>query len=332
MRYNNYQSIRDDMITRQGNGNFKSLVSSFAGSMRGSTSVHTRKWPRSRNVDAGATLGLLIIFGLVAGCAQNLANVRTLAASLQTATSDTETIVAADNASCQQNLALQQEYKLLVDPTFRLPSCSDRAAVLGSILAENKAMQAYGSALGKLADDQFATTDTDAKAVTTTLTSLKAVGAPVVAAVGSVFALIESAALNGYRQHELKKVMIGPPADAFKTIMTSYTALADQYSGSLQHELDNLALIQNAIKVKHGDKEAVAVAELGYRFAVIQNDITQKQAALDDYSKAIAKVEPAFDAAVKDLKNPNPKEIYDAVKSFAAQVKDAHDKLKKAFG
>ena len=197
--------------------------------------------------------------------------------------------------------------------------------MLGSILAENKALQAYGTALGKLADDQFVTTDSDAKTITDTLTSLKAVGAPVVAAVGSVFSVIESAALNGYRQHELKKVMIGPSAEAFKTIMASYKALSDQYDVALQNEMKDLALIQNSIKKKRGDQEAVAVAELGYRFALIQNDIQQKQAALADYSKAVAKVVPAFDAAARDLSHPSPKEIYESVKSFAAQVKDAHD-------
>jgi hypothetical protein len=108
--------------------------------------------------------------------------------------------------------------------------------------------------------------------------------------------------------------------------------LSAQYSTALQNEMKNLTLIQGAIEQKHGDQEAVAVAELGYRFATVHNDVAQKQAALADYSKAIAKVEPAFEAAVKDLTNPSPKEIYESVKAFAAQVKDAHDKLKKAFG
>jgi hypothetical protein len=280
----------------------------------------------------GPALGLVVILAVLVGCTQNLANIRTLAASLETATSDTESIVAADNASCQQNLALQKEYKLLVDPGFVLPSCDERAAVLGSILEENKAMQAYGAALASLADDRFATTDTDAKVVTDTLTSYKVVTAPVVEAVGSVFAAVESAALNGYRQRELKKVMTGPPADAFKTIMASYTSLSTQYTVALQNEKNNLALIEQGITKKHGEREPVAVAELGYRFAIIQSDIAQKAAALDDYSRAIAELNPAFDAAVMDLTHPNPKEIYDSVKTFASTVKDAHDKLKKAFG
>jgi hypothetical protein len=280
----------------------------------------------------GPAVGLVLILAMLVGCTENLANIRTLASSVQTATSDTEGIVAADSASCQQNLALQKEYKLLVDPSFALPSCDDRAAVLGSILAENKALQAYAAALASLADDQFVTTDTDAKVVTDTLTSYAKVTGPEVEAVGSVFSAVESAALNGYRQRELKKVMTGPPADAFKTIMASYSSLSNQYTVALKNEKNNLALIQAGINQKHGGQEPVAVAELGYRFAIIQQDIDQKMAALDEYSKAIAKLQPAFDAAVMDLTHPNPKEIYDSVKSFASTVKDAHDKLRKAFG
>jgi hypothetical protein len=302
-------SVRDDVIMRQGAGE------------------NARSVPLP-----GPALGLVVVLAMLVGCTENLANIRTLASSLQTATSDTESIVAADNASCQQNLALQKEYKLLVDPSFVLPSCDDRAAVLASILAENKALQAYGGALASLADDQFVTTDTDAKVVTDTLTKYKMVSDPVVEAVDSVFSAVETAALNGYRQRELKKVMVGPPAEAFKTIMSSYASLSDQYTVALHNEKINLALIQAGINQKHGGQEPVAVAELAYRFAAIQLDIDQKTAALDDYSRAIAELQPAFDAAVMDLTHPSPKEIYDSVKSFASTVKDAHDKLKKAFG
>jgi hypothetical protein len=60
--------------------------------------------------------------------------------------------------------------------------------------------------------------------------------------------------------------------------------------------------------------------------------LPRKAAAIKDFSDAVGKVNPAFDAAAQDINNPNPKGIYPSVAAFVAQVNDVHDKLKKAFG
>ena len=280
---------------------------------------------------AQPVLALAVIVALT-GCFGNPAKIRAFASALQSLTGDAPGFIAADEASCEQNAALQDEYKELEDQQLSPPPCKQLAGVLQSILAENKVLKAYADALNNMAQNQFVATDTDAKAVTGTLESVGVVSAPVVAAVGSVFSLIETAALNGYRQNELSKAMTGGPATAFKTIMVSYTQLADQYSGALDRQLSNIELTRNAIKHDYQKKEPVAIAEMSVRFDALRDDVAAKAAAVKDFTAALAKVNPAFDAAVQDLSNPNAKEIYESVKAFATQAKDAHDKLKKAFG
>jgi hypothetical protein len=152
------------------------------------------------------------------------------------------------------------------------------------------------------------------------------------AAVGSVFSLVETAAFKGYRQAELSKAMTGEPAAAFDKIMVSYAQLAEQYSGALDSQLSNIELTKNAIKHDYKKTEPLAVAEMSVRLDALHDDVAAKAAAIKDFTAALDKVKPAFDAAVKDLTSPNPQEIYESVKVFAAQVEDAHDKLKKAFG
>ncbi|MGH7032804.1 MAG: hypothetical protein ACREFL_03650 [Stellaceae bacterium] len=268
----------------------------------------------------------------LAGCGTNPANVRTLASTIQTVTSDTPNIVAADKASCRQNAALQDEYKNLENQTLAPLQCGQLAAVLDSLLELNKALQAYGAALNSMAQDQFVTADADSNAVTGSLQTLEVVPAPVVAAVGSLFSLVETAALQGYRQHELAKAMTGQPAAAFKTVMAAYVRLGDQYAGALERQQSNTTLISNAIVHDYSHTEPVAAAEMSIRLAALHDDVANRAAAIKDFAAAVAKVDPAFDAAAQDLTNPSPKEIYTAVKAFAAQVKDTHDKLKAAVG
>ena len=70
---------------------------------------------------------------------------------------------------------------------------------------------------------------------------------------------------------------------------------------------------------------------MSVRLDDLQLDIETKVAAIKAFTDAISKASAAFDAAVQDLDHPNPNEIYDSVRDFAAQAKDAHDKCKTAF-
>lgn len=284
----------------------------------------------------------LVVSGLVAGCADNPANVRVLASAIRTVSNDAPEVVAGDQALCEQNALLQKEYKKIEHQSLPPPPCTDLAGVLTAILVENKALKAYGQALSNIAQNQFVTVDTDAKSVTTSLQRANVVPAPVVAAVGSVFSLVETAALKGYRQKELSKALTGKPAVAVQTVMASYAQLATQYSRALVSYRENIDLVKNAIahcpKHKktitpcHTQQEPVAVTELWFRLTALQDSAASKSDAIKAFSMAVDKVKPAFNAAAQDLTNPNPKEIYQAVKIFATQVKDANDKLKKAFG
>jgi len=280
----------------------------------------------------GARRAGLIVVAMLTGCGTNPANVRTLASTIQIVTSDTPNVVAADEASCRQNAALQDEYKNLENQTLAPLPCEQLATVLDSLLELNKALQAYGAALNSMAQDQFVTADTDSKTVTGSLQMLDVVSAPVVAAVGSLFSLVETAALQGYRQHELVKAMTGQPAAAFKTVTAAYVRLGDQYAGALERQQSNITLISNAIVHDYSRTEPVSTAEMSVRLAALHDDVANRAAAIKDFVAAVAKVDPAFDAAAQDLTTPSPKEVYEAVKAFAAQVTDAHDKLKKAFG
>ncbi len=274
----------------------------------------------------------LIVVIAVAGCLGNPANVRTFASAVQTVTGDTPGIVAADQASCEANAALQREYDQLEGQELSQLPCEQLSGVLKALIAENTAIEAYAKALSDMAQDQFVTTDTDAKSVTTTLQNSGAVSSPVVAAVGSIFSLVEEAALKEYRQKELSKAMTGEPADAFKTIMASYSQLAIQYSNALDTQLSDLETIKAAIAHDHQKAEPVAVAEMFVRLEALHQDIQAKATAIKAFTGAIDKANAAFDSAARDLTNPNPKDIYDSVSAFASQVNDAHDKLKKAFG
>lgn len=280
------------------------------------------------------SLYVLLAFALT-GCASNLANVRTFATSLRTATQDTTSIAAADEQACASDAALQNEYSSLEAAfkggTLPPPPCSRLHAALKSMVAENKALGAYASALKSVAANQFATTTTDSGDVSATLKSFK-VSAPVISAVGAVFSTIETAVLDGYRQREIGKVMNAPTGKALKTIIRSYSKLASQYAKLLKHWRDNIGLISNGIAHSHIKTEPVAVAELQLRLTKLQQSLKAKRSAVIAFATAIGKLKPAYDAAAKDLRHPSPTEIYADVKSFASQVKDAHDKLVAAFG
>jgi hypothetical protein len=279
---------------------------------------------------------LFLTVSFLAGCTGNPANVRTLANGIQTVAGDAPNIVAADKASCAQSAALQTEFMQLEAANLggaqiAPPDCAGLAAVLDKILAENTAIQAYGAALGSLAQDQFVTTTADAGKVAGTLKSLD-VPSPVTAAVNSVFALVEGAALKGYRQAQLRDVLTGEAAQSFKIVVASYGALASQYAGALARESANIGLMEGAVAHFDSVREPIAVAEMKVRFEGVRQDAAAKKAAVDAFVAAISGLDPAFDAAARDVTEPNPKMIYDDVSAFAKQVQDAHEKLKAAFG
>jgi hypothetical protein len=316
----------------------------------------------------------LLISIALAACTHNVANIRTFAASAQVVTGDTSDIVLADEANCEQKNALLDEFKHLMGDPLEIDAlpCAELTKAGEAILVETKALQAYAQALNSVAQDQFVTADADGDTLTKTLQGTKVVTAPVATAVGSLFSLVETAALSGYRQRELTKVMTGQSAADLKTVMASYTVLVAQYSGSLDRAMRNIDLMEGALqhqeevrekqekrwnelllKLAQEDKkesrkeliqelqsireqyespEPVAVSEMKIRLTAIQLDLRAKSSAVEDFGKAVAALNPAFDAAVKDLEHPSLKDFYADVKAFASQVKDAHDKLKKAFG
>lgn len=277
-------------------------------------------------------LAIPLALGIVAGCTQNLANVRTFATGIKTVTGDVSNMATSDEASCRQNVDLQSEYAAAEHQALSPAPCDALADVLRAIAIENKALQAYGTALGNIAQDQFVDADTDSRSVTTTLQTVQSVSAPVATAIGSLFTLVETAALSGYRQHELSKVMNGPSADAVETLVRDFGALSSQYSVSLQHQLLNLDLMKGAFIRNHRDNEPLAVAEMSVRLQSLRSDIEQKITAVKAFDTVLATVRPAFNAALQDLNKPGAKELYTDVQAFAAKVSDAHDKLKKAFG
>jgi len=262
----------------------------------------------------------------------NYANVRSFAGGLQTVTGDTATIVAADEDTCAQNRALQAEYVALEHQQLALPDCAGLKTTLAAILIESKALQAYGVALGTLAQDQYVTVDTDVKAATGGLGDTGLVKAPVVSAVGQVFGFVETAALEGYRKGKLTDAMTGPTADAFKTIVASFGVLSQQYAVALSRQASNIEIISSVFAHNHGATEPLATMEVKLRLAALQSSIAAKTAALKDFNDALAKLEPAFDAAVADIDHPNGKEITDSIKSFAGKANAVHDAVLKAFG
>jgi hypothetical protein len=283
-------------------------------------------------------LAAIALASLLVACTHNVANIRTFASSVQVMADDTPDIVLADQTSCTQNSLLQNEFKVLEDVNLAPLPCAQLDAVAKSILIETRALQAYATVLNSVAQDQFVTTDDDSNSLGASIDTLKGTsGGAVAAAVSKIFSLVESAALSGYRQRRLTEVMSGGNAQAFKTIMVSYTQLVDQYSGALQRRSDDIDLMRAAMSNVHSGHnfartEPLAFAEFSLRLDGIQADLKSKQAALEGFKAAVLKIEPAFEAAAQDLTRPNPKEIYSDVKAFAGQVKDAHDKLKKAFG
>lgn len=272
----------------------------------------------------------LFLSTCLAGCADNMTNIRSLSSSIGSLTTATSNAVAGDRATCAEKSALELEYSQLEHQSLTPINCDDLSGELDAMLVENKAMQAYGSALGSMAQDQFVSANTDQKSVTDALSGAKAVTAPVASAIGTVFGLVETAALQGYRQHELSVAMTGAPAAAFKTITENDQVLAQQYEASINTEKSNLVLIGDAVVHDHSKGEPLAAYEFQARLKGLDGDLDSKLTAIKAYEKAISSVDRAFDAAAKDIQNPSPKEIYQEVATFAENVHDADEKLSKA--
>ena len=68
------------------------------------------------------------------------------------------------------------------------------------------------------------------------------------------------------------------------------------------------------------------------RLQTRQRDIATKRDAANAFAVAVGKINSVFDAAAANLTNPSPKETQPEVLVFAKQVRDAHDKIKTAFG
>lgn len=280
-----------------------------------------------RKLGAGAIV--LAAYGLV-GCA-NLASVRTLGSGIQTVTADTGSIVAADESSCAQANVELAEYNRIFEQRVSLVDCARREHVLGKLLQENKAFEAYGAALSSLAQDQYVTTDEDGKAVSAALTSLGG-SAPLVAAVDSIFTAVEHWALSGYRERHIKDAINGAPAQAFLTVTGDMGALVKQYRDSLDTELQRIDLIETDLGSNDVRKhEPIAAAEMDLRLKGLTVTVKSKQAALDAYAKSVAGLPAALASAQRDVKHPDKKAIAAAIKTFASEAKDAHDKIAKAF-
>jgi hypothetical protein len=61
----------------------------------------------------GQVSALILAAATLTACTHNVANVRTFAGATQVVTGDTPGIVLADESNCEQNSALQEEFKKL---------------------------------------------------------------------------------------------------------------------------------------------------------------------------------------------------------------------------
>lgn len=271
------------------------------------------------------------VVGLLAACA-NMMNIRSFSTSLATLTSDTTNIINADASACDEIAALDAEFAKITALAVTHPDCKSLDTTTNKIVVENKAIQAYGAAIGNLAQDQYVNSASDAGTVDSILKATGLTTDPIAAAVKDVFAIVEKAFLEGYRRDRLEDAMTGPSGDAFKKIMADYMALANQYAIELKAESGDIQAVINLFTSDYRRAEPVASAELVSRLMALKASVDNRAGSIKSFADAVAKADKAFDAAVQDIEHPTPKDLYSEVSSFASMIKTADADIKKAFG
>ena len=264
--------------------------------------TRTRGTLPARRLALSASLALL----LVHGCTANIPAVRDFSK---------ETIVAAgtfDNVaddlpkSCTRRVGLEfaPDEKLTIERNtveytqeYRdaLAKCDSLKQSLNGILEVNAVLKGYAEALGQLASDDAVTFTAEMDALEASLARIEIngnnpFGGARAAAVSGLARYLSNAALNGYRQKELRKTIeIGQ--QHLDEIVGGLDDVAGDYQALLRNEKQNVVTHQNLIIVQR--KKGGSTADLDDKLLQTKlaiESIETRERAADDYKRILAKV------------------------------------------
>jgi hypothetical protein len=176
-----------------------------------------------------------------------------------------------------------------------LAKCDTLKQSLNGILEVNAVLKGYAEALGQLASDDAVTFTQELDALEATLRTIDINGSNPfdgarAEAVSSLARYLSNAALNGYRQKELREtIAIGH--EHLDGIIGGLDAVAGDYQALLRNERQNVVTHQNLIIIqrKKGGNAADLDDKLLATKQAIESVATRERAA-DDYRKILAKL------------------------------------------
>lgn len=279
--------------------------------------------PRAPSVPPGARRLQALLAGLcfllLTGCA-NLGAIQEFART------------SADSAAYTQ---LTDEYINSPETSKRytLESEADKRAALDAKALERKpqaarlmlmhqALSSYMTTLGELAADDLAEADTELDAMFNAAAKANYVDETTGAPLRSISKILVEAALNGYRQRELNKVIAAGNAP-LQQLIANQLAIMEGYRESLAVERAMQVSHQRALYAMARDKgrEPVAAELLWERGNLTAAQFAQREKALPKYVETLKQIAAGHQALYDNRESLSNKEVAAQIKRYTKRIR-----------
>lgn len=217
------------------------------------------------------------------------------------------------------------------EPADLAPPCAGRDSAVRRVVAMNRVLAGYWSALGALADDRVVGYDKELARLATALNADAGVPRDRARGVTGLAAFLGTAVTEAYRRGQLERAIESQHENVALVVEGLHEIFATDYANALEVEHQGMALFYHALWREAATREPIAAALL--RDARDERDaaLVRKQAALADLADALRDVRAGHERLYASRHDLNAPALVGDLATYAARLDAAVRALQKAF-
>ncbi len=292
-----------------------------------------------------------LLFCFLQGCAANLPAVREFSKATVAASSCFDHIALDLPKSCARTV----EISFMPSPENKIEIVNNRVELsneyresistcdkyndgVDGIVNVNNVLKGYAEALGNLASDDVVTFTQDVDALKSSLASVETFQGEKAEAVFKLAEFLFNAALNGYRQRELKETIVMAHDDLVE-IIEGLTVVTSDYQVELSKEKKNVEQIQGILindRKKPEDQRVFEISsseidQMLFEFQQKLQFIQEKDQAANDYKDILSKIKKAHEKLKASSDQLDSPPLILEIRSYSEELIPLINDIRKAF-
>ena len=217
------------------------------------------------------------------------------------------------------------------EPADLVPPCAARDSAVRRVVAMNRLLAGYWSALGALADDRVVAYDKNLDRLATALNADAGLARDRARAITGIASFLGTAVTEGYRRRQLVEAIDSQHDNVARLVEGVREIVATDYANALEVEHQGMSLFYHALWREGAAREPIAAALL--RDARDERDaaLLRKQAALTDLADALRLVRAGHERLYASRHDLNGPALVAELATYAARLDAAVVAIQKAF-